>query len=107
MIQDGFDKSGSRDISDSENYAELRDRVMEMIHEERERQISLNHGGDTEEFDRGNTRNDWIAYVTAYIGRAAEKCFRNEKENQDFVVNMTKAAALCVAAIESHYKGYC
>lgn len=75
--------------------------------EERQRQILIAHDGDTEEFDKGNSRNDWIAYTNAYIGRAADKCFRNEAEHQNFRVNMIKAAALCIAAIEAHDKGYC
>ena len=82
-------------------------KVIEDILKERDRQISLAHGGDTEKFDKGNTKNDWIAYVNAYIGRAAEKVFRNEKEGQTFRENMVKAAALCVAAIEAHDKDYC
>lgn len=77
------------------------------IMHERERQTSLAHGGDTEAFDKSNSRNDWIAYVNAYIGRAADKVFRNERENQAFRENMVKAAALCVAAIEATDKGYC
>jgi len=85
----------------------VRDDVFNMVHDERERQITLAHGGDTEEFDKGNSQNDWIAYVNAYTGRAAQKVFRNEKEGQTFLTNMTKAAAICLAALEAHMKGYC
>lgn len=74
---------------------------------ERERQITLKHGGDTDAFDKVNTRNDWIAYLNAYSGRAANKVFLNEREGLDFRSNMVKAAALCIAAIEAHDKGYC
>jgi hypothetical protein len=81
--------------------------AIEEVAAERQRQAALAHGGDTEEFDRSNSRNDWIAYVNAYMGRAAEKVLRNEREGQDFRVNMVKAAALCIAAIEAHDKGYC
>lgn len=77
------------------------------ILEERERQQSLAFDGDTEDFDRTNSRNDWIAYVNAYTGRAAEKVVRNMREGQEFRTNMVKAAALCIAAIEAHDKGYC
>ena len=59
------------------------------------------------EFDKGNTRNDWIAYVNAYTGRAAAKVRRNEKEGQDFRDLMVKASALALAAVEAHDKGYC
>lgn len=81
--------------------------VVDEVITERARQRMLAHGGDTEEFDRGNSRNDWIAYINAYIGRAAAKVFRNEKEDQSFRANMIKAAALCVAAIEAHDQGHC
>ena len=83
------------------------EKVVADIVAERNRQISLSHGGDTDKFDKGNSRNDWIAYLNAYSGRAAQKVFRNEKEGQDFRTNMVKTAALCVAAIEAHDKGYC
>lgn len=81
--------------------------VIDDVKAERRRQIELAHGGDTEEFDKGNSRNDWIAYLNAYSGRAAKKVFRNEREKQGFRENMVKAAAICVAAIEAHDKGYC
>lgn len=81
--------------------------VLDEVYAERRRQQELAHGGDTEEFDKGNSRNDWIAYINAYTGRAAEKVFRNQRENQTFRENMIKAAALAVAAIEAHDKGFC
>ena len=81
--------------------------VLNDIAGERKRQIELAYGGDTEVFDRSNARNDWIAYITAYLGRATANCQRNEREDQDFRANLLKAAALCVAAIEAHDKGYC
>lgn len=74
---------------------------------ERAKQRVLAHGGDTDAFDKSNSRNDWVAYVNAYTGRAAEKVYRNERECQTFRENMVKAAALCLAAIEAHDKGYC
>lgn len=30
-----------------------------------------------EDFDKQNTANDWVAYISAYGGRAASKCLRN------------------------------
>lgn len=83
------------------------DKVIQDIVAERQRQRDLAHGGDTDEFDRGNSRNDWIAYINAYTGRAANKVFRNEKEGCGFRDNMVKAAALAVAAIEAFDKMYC
>lgn len=85
---------------------EVDDAVLDEIFQERERQRQLGHGGDTEEFDRGNTRNDWCAYIMAYAGRAAEKVFRNKRENCDFRSNMVKVAALAMAAIQAEDKGY-
>lgn len=81
--------------------------VFDEVFQERSRQIGLAHGGNTEEFDKTNSRNDWIAYVNAYIGRAAQKCYRNEREGQQFRENMIKAAALCVAAVQAHDRNYC
>lgn len=81
--------------------------VAQELQAERARQKALAHGGDTDKFDKSNSRNDWIAYVGAYTGRAAEKVLRNERENQDFRQNMVKAGALVIAAIEAHDAGYC
>lgn len=85
----------------------MRDKIIAEVVAERERQDALAHGGDTEAFDKGNSRNDWIAYLNAYSGRAAQKVYRNEVERQEFRRNMVKVAALAVAAIEAHDKGYC
>lgn len=60
-----------------------------------------------DEFDKSNSRNDWIAYTNAYTGRAAEKVARNEDEGQEFRQNMLKAASLCLAALEAHDRGWC
>ena len=83
------------------------EQVLDDIRTERQRQKDLAHGGDTEEFDKGNSRNDWIAYVNAYTGRAACKVFRNEREGCGFRDNMVKAAALAVAAIEAYDNQWC
>ena len=93
--------------ADREETATPLSKVLGDIRAERARQTALAHGGDTEEFDRGNSQNDWIAYINSYTGRAAQKVFRNEREGQTFRENMVKAAALAVAAIEAHDKGYC
>lgn len=60
-----------------------------------------------EDFDKSNTKNDWVSYISAYSGRAAAKVRRNEREGNDFRSNMVKAAALALAAVEAHDKGYC
>lgn len=81
--------------------------VLDQVREEREHQIACAHGGDTNDFDKSNTRNDWVAYIAAYSGRAAQKVDRNERERCDFRENMMKVAALAVAAIEAHDGGFC
>ncbi len=83
------------------------DQVLDEVKQERERQVALALDGDTPSFDESNSRNDWVGYVTAYAGRAADKCFRNEREGCDFRESMLKVAALAVAAIEAHDAGHC
>ena len=58
-----------------------------------------------EGFEETNTRNDFIAYINAYIGRAADRVFRNQKEEQDFRSNMVKAAGLAISAIAAFDEG--
>ncbi len=81
--------------------------LLKEIIKERERQMKLAHGGNTDEFDKKNSQNDWVAYIMAYAGRAADKVTRNKNEGQDFRQNMIKVAALAIAAIEAYDKGYC
>ena len=82
------------------------DDILNEIKKERLRQRELSFDGDTGEFigqdafDKLNSQNDWVAYICAYAGRAAN-CLRNDTENQDFRKNMIKVAALVVAAIEA------
>jgi hypothetical protein len=83
------------------------DDILQQIKAERERQIALAHGGDTDAFDKKNSRNDWIAYITAYAGDASDKVLKNERNGEDFRTNLVKVAALAIAAIEAHDKGYC
>lgn len=80
--------------------------ILEGIVEERARQVLIEHGGNTDEFDKGNTRNDWVAYITAYAGRAGANG-KNERQGENFRQNMIQVAALAVAAIEAHDKGWC
>lgn len=89
------------------NDKEIMVKLVHNILAERLHQKELSHGGDTEAFDKTNTKNDWVAYINAYNGRAADKCFRNEREGQTFRSNMIKVAALALAALEANEKGYC
>lgn len=81
-------------------------RILDDIAKERARQQALAFGGDTEAFDKTNTPNDWIAFITAYAGRASAKVARNEKEGQTFRANLVKVGALVLAALEAHDAGY-
>lgn len=55
-------------------------------------------------YEEQNMPNDFIAYATAYLGRAAQGVFRNEKEGCDYRQNMIKAAGILVSAIVSYDK---
>lgn len=69
-----------------------------------ERQKQLKNGMD--DFDKVNTKSDWISYVNAYTNRAASKVFIDKKDNQNFRKNMIKVAALALAAAEAYDKGW-
>lgn len=49
------------------------------------------------QFDDKNTVNDWVAYISAYAGRAG--AFTSDPEDQRKA--MVKVAALAVAALEA------
>lgn len=73
--------------------------IYDKIREERERQEAIAYGGDTAAFDKTNTHNDWVSYITAYAGRATD-CHRNERDQCDFSESLIKVGALVVAALE-------
>ena len=77
--------------------------ILTEIEEERLRQISKGTDGS---YDKNNSKNDWIAYINAYTGRAADRVFKNAEQNEGFRENIVKVAALAVAALESYDKGY-
>lgn len=90
----------------------MSNKVLLDVISERERQRTLpcevNGSAEViEEFDKGNSQNDWVAYITSYAGRASAKVAKNEAEGQRFRTNMVKVAALALAAIEAFDKGYC
>lgn len=68
------------------------------IWNERERQKTL---ADVQAIEASNTTNDFVAYITAYAGRAADKVLRNEREGVNSRDMLVKAGALCVAAVEA------
>lgn len=90
------------------NDCQIRSCILNEIRKERQRQIDVSkHGGDTNSFDQENTKNDWVSFIAAYSGRAASRCSRNETQGLDFRQCMIKTAALAMAAIEAHDKGFC
>lgn len=74
--------------------------LQEIEHERRQQQAA-----PVNMLDQSHSRNDWVALITAYAGRAGAKVVRNQ--NEDFRKCMLKVAALAVAAIEAHDKGWC
>ncbi len=80
--------------------------ILTEILQERERQIEIQIGGDTNAFDETNSANDWVSYIVAYAGRASSKVHRNERDGQSFRDNMIKVGALVVAAIEAYDNGF-
>ncbi len=55
--------------------------------------------GAPRQLDGDNTRNDFIAYVTAYLGRAAARVLRNDKEGHDPYQMFVKATGLLLRAM--------
>ncbi len=71
--------------------------ILNEIDLERERQDSM--WGDT--FDKKNTPNDWVAYITHYVADGAYDGRLNKYNVELFRTNLLKAATICVAAIET------
>lgn len=78
------------------------EQISELVKQERDRQKSLSLGGDTDDFDTTLSANDFIALANSYLGRAVQKSFRNEKENQNYQENMIKAITLLFASLENN-----
>lgn len=71
-----------------------RQQIYNAISKEREYQDTL----WSQEFDTHNTADDWATFITFYTTRNLLK----KKFNQDdFILDMVKVAALAVAAIET------
>jgi len=79
-----------------------REAIGKEIVQERFRQDTL---VGIEVLDQTNSVNDYVAYATAYLGRAADKCARNQREGQNMRASFIKTAALCIAAVESLENG--
>ena len=76
----------------------LRTVIFAEIDTERERQDGMwGH-----EFDDKNNPNDWVTFVTRYLSRAADETVSRLEDIEKFYrLNMLKAAAITVAAIEA------
>lgn len=70
---------------------------LELINEERG---SLSHQTNAERYDQTNSPNDYIAFAVSYLGRAATRMPRNQREGHDRLTMLIKAGALVVQAIE-------
>lgn len=62
---------------------------------EQERKYQDGKWGTT--FDDKNTANDWVAYISNYLGKSVTLPW----DEEIFHCNMVKVAALAVAALES------
>lgn len=49
------------------------------------------------EFDNLNTPNDWVSYLTKYLGKSVNS---HAKDCADFRGNILKVATMCVAILE-------
>ena len=64
---------------------------------EQERYYQIERWGH--EFDKKNTRNDWVVYCIHYLTRASAMIAAEDEFNR----NMIKVATLAVAAIENSF----
>ena len=81
--------------------------ILDLIVEERNYQKSkVIDDKSMDEFDMENTQADWIAYINRYACGVHPK-LEWSKDDRTFEEAMVKVAALAVAAIENHRKGYC
>lgn len=76
------------------------EKIYEAVAEERTKQREK---GD--EFDKENSRNDWITYICRYASGAGDKLWN--RQDLEFREAMVKVAALAFAAIEAHDNGHC
>ena len=75
-----------------------REEAVKLIMIEREKQTQ---NPQMVELDTRNSTNDFVAYITAYAGRAAENVLRNEREGCDSLSMFIKVGALVLAALET------
>jgi hypothetical protein len=76
--------------------SECRNDILNEIDTERKRQNDM-WGND---FDKKNTPNDWVAYITRYVAEGAYDGSTGKYNPELFRTNLIKAATICVAAVE-------
>ena len=86
-------------ILEGEVAVTIDERIYEAVAAERAKQREK---GD--EFDKTNSRNDWITYICRYASGAGDKLW--SRQDLEFREAMVKVAALAFAAIEAHDNGY-
>lgn len=86
-------------ILEGEVAVTIDERIYEEVAAERAKQREK---GD--EFDKTNSRNDWITYICRYASGAGDKLW--SRQDLEFREAMVKVAALAFAAIEAHDNGY-
>ena len=69
---------------------------------ERERQKGI---VEVQAIEDKNSINDFVAFISAYAGRASTKVLRNEREGVTSRDMLVKAGALAVAAVEAIDRG--
>jgi hypothetical protein len=77
--------------------------ISQLVEMERKRQHALAHDGDTDSFDKKLSANDFIALSVSYLGKASQKSFRNQRENQSYRENIIKTIALLYSALEHEH----
>jgi hypothetical protein len=72
--------------------------AMQDVMDERHRQVRHGYTADS---DDQNTVNDWIAYITRYLGRAQSAAVYGANSIPNVRQEMVKAVAVGVAMIEA------
>jgi hypothetical protein len=65
-------------------------------------EVLAEHDAQSNALDLQLSENDWIAFITAYAGRAARGVRRNERENQTYRANLVKVGGLVLSALAAY-----
>ena len=73
--------------------------AINLIENERERQKTLTFNGvPSEKWDRTNNIDNWVSYITTYVGKCGTAAVNN---NENIIRNLVKVGALAIAALEN------